>query len=104
MATIEGKWELVQADGIKFPSGVVFTFQGGNYHYPYGNQHSGSYQLQGDKIVWGVGMSTMMMCYIQPPEHVLTGAVGKTSRWSVQGNILHLRDAAGNVVIELRKV
>jgi hypothetical protein len=57
-ANFEGKWELIKAGGVEYPAGVVFTFEGGRYHYPYGNQHGGSYEIGGHNVTLGQGFST----------------------------------------------
>lgn len=102
-ANFDGKWELVKAGGVAYPAGTVFTFENGHYHYPYGNQHSGSYQVDGSNINLGPGMSTLMMTYLNPPEHELEGHWSSSKTWAIQGDHLIFKDGAGHAIVELKK-
>jgi heat shock protein HslJ len=102
-AGLNGNWQLLKAGGHDFPAGTVFQFNDGKLHYQYGNVHNGSYQLNGNNITLGPIMTTMMMTYLNPPEHVLDQEVNKAKAWAIEGDHLFLKDGAGNVVVEFRK-
>lgn len=100
---LEGKWELLKAGGVNYPAGTVFTFEDGRYHYPYGNQHSGGYEVEGNSIKLGPGMSTMMMTFLTPPEHELGGHWNNVKTWAIEGDHLNFKDDHGAVIVELKR-
>lgn len=82
---IDGKWELLNAGGQAFQPGTVFEFENGKYHYRYGNQHNGTFHLEGDAIKVGPGMSTKMMSFNEPPEHFLEQQFDQAKTWAING-------------------
>lgn len=60
------------------------------------NRLGGSYTLDGNKLALGQMASTMMACpHGMDQEQALHAALKKVTQWRVEGQTLHLLDAAG---------
>lgn len=70
------------------------------------NQVTGSYTLDGDKLTFGLGATTLMAC--PPPLDVREGrlshALAQTAAWRIDGQTLELLDAGGAPLALLQAV
>ena len=105
-ASLEGtSWQLIDFAG-KPPVGntqPTMTFEDGNVGGNSScNTYGGEYKTKGDKIEFGMMMSTMMACLddgVMEQEQEFLAFLGSVERWELSNGQLLLFDARGNVLV-----
>lgn len=88
------KWRLDPEKGK-----ATIQFQEGRYGMKGCNQMSGPYKIEGNRIVAGQGISTMMAC--MPPQDqidgILMALMEKNESFRIDGDALYLKSPGGEV-------
>lgn len=101
MNTLEGDWQLVTVGGTPAVTGSEATllFAAGRVTGTTGcNRYNGSYELTGaNGIKFGPLASTLMACVgpVMEQEQAFTAALTATATYSLSGDVLTFKDAAG---------
>lgn len=97
-----GDEEIVQYDPARTPVNLIFGEDGSVSGKSGCNQYGGSYTVEGDKIVFGPLMGTLMACdeSRMAVEAAYLNALGSGGAFTINGNMLEIVYAAGVLTFE----